>query len=70
MSTPHEELLRLCKNIAGDSVWALQMSSDENHQLTWVVFCSDEKMLSKMPTKFKEWRVMTQYCPRPYVPSK
>lgn len=49
---PHEILLEQCKKIAGNSVWALGVGNDQYGKFQWEVFCSDKKMIKKLPRDF------------------
>lgn len=62
---PHEELLKICKKAAGDSVWAMEMSATEEGKLVWCVYCDDEHKIKKLPKVFKGQPVSAIFCKKP-----
>lgn len=67
---PHEELFKICKKAAGDSVWALEMTANEEGKLIWWVYCSDPKKMKKIPKTFKGQQITTILCQKPGVSTK
>lgn len=64
-SLPYEELFKICKKAAGDSVWAMEMTASEEGKLIWCVYCDDERKLKKLPKVFKGQLVSAILCKKP-----
>lgn len=62
---PHEELFMECKKKAGDSVWAVAMSADEEGRPIWYVYCANKRKLKKLPKDFNGQPVEAVHCQKP-----
>ena len=67
---PHEELYQICRRAIGNSIWAIEMGAEENGKLIWCIFCSDKRMLKKIPKSFRNRPVKAVYCKKPRLINK
>lgn len=49
---PHVALMEMCREIAGDAVWALGMGVDNIGQRQWEVYCDDEELAKQLPDSY------------------
>jgi len=46
------------------------MGAEENGKLIWCIFCSDKRMLKKIPKSFRNRPVKAVYCKKPRLINK
>lgn len=44
--------MEMCREIAGEAVWALGMGVDQVGQRQWEVYCEDPELAKMLPTEF------------------
>ena len=60
-----EKLLRECKEIAGETVWAISFGINESREKQWEVYCSAPKFIKKLPKTYNGNKVHVILAPRP-----
>lgn len=49
---PHVALMEMCKEIAGDAVWALGMGVSESGDRQWEVYCESKEAAEMLPSEY------------------
>lgn len=64
-TAPHEALMEVCREIAGDAVWAIGMGTDKKGRRQWEVYCEDKQLAKQLPASYLGNFVHAIVAPRP-----
>ena len=67
---PHEALMEVCREIAGESVWAIGMGTDKKGRRQWEVYCEDKHLARQLPASYLGNFVHAIVASRPSAPSQ
>ena len=57
--------MEVCREVAGEAVWAIGMGMDKKGQRQWEVYCEDKQLAKQLPASYLGNFVYAIVAPRP-----